>query len=412
MHRDAVGTYISSVAGGETVHAFVPAPLPPNPPLDLGGTRQTLLERATLALGRLDSISLLLPDPRLFLYAYVRREAVLSSQIEGTQSSLSDLLLFELDEVPGVPFDDVVEVSNYIAALEHGMARLREGFPLCNRLLREMHAKLMARGRGSEKAPGDKSAGKPICTAESRSEGGSDREVRSEFRRSQNWIGGTRPGNAQFVPPPPQQVEPCMAALESFIHGEADTAPVLLKAALAHVQFETIHPFLDGNGRLGRLLIALLLHQGGLLAQPLLYLSLYFKQHRAVYYELLDRVRGDGDWEVWVDFFLEGVEQIANGAVQTARRLVALFQQDTQRAQVAGRGAANVLRALDALRQRPMSSLRQLCEDTGMAFPTASKSMQALVTLSIARELTGQRRNRVFVYDGYLNILNEGSEPP
>lgn len=387
MHRDAVGTYISSVAGGETVRAFIPAPLPPNPPLDLGGTRQTLLERATLALGRLDSISLLLPDPRLFLYAYVRREAVLSSQIEGTQSSLSDLLLFELDEVPGVPFDDVVEVSNYIAALEHGMARLREGFPLCNRLLREMHAKLMARGRGSEKAPG-------------------------EFRRSQNWIGGTRPGNAQFVPPPPQQVEPCMAALESFIHGEADTAPVLLKAALAHVQFETIHPFLDGNGRLGRLLIALLLHQGGLLAQPLLYLSLYFKQHRAVYYELLDRVRGDGDWEVWVDFFLEGVEQTANGAVQTARRLVALFQQDTQRAQVAGRGAANVLRALDALRQRPMSSLRQLCEDTGMAFPTASKSMQALMTLGIARELTGQRRNRVFVYDSYLNILNEGSEPP
>lgn len=382
MHRDAVGAYISSVAGGETVRAFVPAPLPPNPPLDLGGTRQTLLERATLALGRLDSISLLLPDPQLFLYAYVRREAVLSSQIEGTQSSLSDLLLFELDEVPGVPFDDVVEVSNYIAALEHGMARLREGFPLCNRLLREMHAKLMARGRGSDKAPGD-------------------------FRRSQNWIGGTRPGNAQFVPPPPQQVEPCMAALERFIHGEADAAPVLLKAALAHAQFETIHPFLDGNGRLGRLLIALLLHQGGLLAQPLLYLSLYFKQHRAVYYELLDRVRGDGDWEAWVDFFLEGVEQTANGAVQTARRLVALFQQDAQRAQAAGRGAANVLRVLDALRQRPMSSLRQLCEDTGMAFPTASKSMQALMTLGIARELTGQRRNRVFVYDGYLNILNE-----
>ena len=382
MHRDAVGAYISSVAGGETVRAFVPAPLPPNPPLDLGGTRQTLLERATLALGRLDSISLLLPDPQLFLYAYVRREAVLSSQIEGTQSSLSDLLLFELDEVPGVPFDDVVEVSNYIAALEHGMARLSEGFPLCNRLLREMHAKLMARGRGSDKAPG-------------------------EFRRSQNWIGGTRPGNAQFVPPPPQQVEPCMAALERFIHGESNAAPVLLKAALAHVQFETIHPFLDGNGRLGRLLIALLLHQGGLLAQPLLYLSLYFKQYRAVYYELLDRVRGDGDWEAWVDFFLEGVEQTANGAVQTARRLVTLFQQDAQRAQAAGRGAANVLRVLDALRRRPMSSLRQLCEDTGMAFPTASKSMQALMTLGIARELTGQRRNRVFVYDGYLNILNE-----
>ena len=385
MHRDAVGVYVSRLAGGETVRAFVPAPLPPVLPLDLGGTRQTLLERATLALGRLDSVSLLLPDPQLFLYAYVRREAVLSSQIEGTQSSLSDLLLFELDEIPGVPFDDVVEVSNYIAALEHGMTRLREGFPLCNRLLREIHARLMARGRGSEKAPG-------------------------EFRRSQNWIGGTRPGNAQFVPPPPEEVEPCMAALEQFIHGEAQAIPVLLKAALAHVQFETIHPFLDGNGRLGRLLIALLLHQGSVLAQPLLYLSLYFKQHRAVYYALLDRVRSEGDWEAWVDFFLEGVEQTANGAVQTARRLVALFQQDVQRTQAAGRGAANAVRVLNALRQRPVCNLGQLCETSAMTFPTAAKAMGLLMTLGIARELTGQRRNRVFVYDGYLNILNEGNE--
>ncbi len=240
MRREMVGNYSSSVAGGEMVRVFIPASLPPAPPLDMSGARQTLLERATLAVGRLDSITLLLPDPQLFLYAYVRREAVLSSQIEGTQSSLSDLLLFELDEVPGVPFDDVVEVSNYVAALEHGVARLREGFPLCNRLLREMHARLMAQGRGSDKAPG-------------------------EFRRSQNWIGGTRPGNAAFVPPPPQAVEPCMTALEQFIHGAAGEAPVLLRAALAHVQFETIHPFLDGNGRLGRLLIALLLHQGGAL---------------------------------------------------------------------------------------------------------------------------------------------------
>ncbi len=382
MRRVSVGTYTCSLAGGEAVRAFIPAPLPPAPPLDLGGTRQSLLERATLALGRLDSISLLLPDPQLFLYAYVRREAVLSSQIEGTQSSLSDLLLFELDEVPGVPFNDVVEVSNYINALEHGMARLREGFPLCNRLLREMHERLMARGRGSEKAPG-------------------------EFRRSQNWIGGTRPGNAAFVPPPPQEVEPCMAALENFIHGGADATPVLLKAALAHVQFETIHPFLDGNGRLGRLLIALLLHEGGLLAQPLLYLSLYFKQHRTLYYSLLDRVRTEGDWEAWVDFFLEGVWQTATGAVQTAQRLVSLFQQDIRRTQTGGRGAANALRTLEALRQRPMCSLRQLCQMTGTTFPTATKSMQALVALGIVRELTGQRRNRVFVYDAYMNILNE-----
>lgn len=387
MHRDATGRYDSSVAGGEIVRAFVPHPLPPQPALELTGARQSLLERATLALGRLDSIALLLPDPQLFLYAYVRREAVLSSQIEGTQSSLSDLLLFELDEVPGVPFDDVVEVSNYVAALEHGMARLREGFPLCNRLLREMHAQLMARGRGADKAPG-------------------------EFRRSQNWIGGTRPGNARFVPTPPNEVEPCMAALEAFFHADAPEAklPVLLKAALAHVQFETIHPFLDGNGRLGRLLIALLLHEGGVLRQPLLYLSLYLKQHRATYYELLDRVRAEGDWEAWVDFFLEGVEQTAEGAVQTARRLVDLFQADTQHVQAAGGRNANMLRVLEALRQRPVSSLRQVQDMAGISFPTASKAMLALVEMGIARELTGGKRNRVFVYEAYLGVLNEGGE--
>lgn len=387
MERSASGDTTHSVAGGETVRAFVPHPLPPVPPLDLSGARQALLERATLAVGRLDSISLLLPDPKLFLYAYVRREAVLSSQIEGTQSSLSDLLLFELDELPGVPFDDVREVSNYVAALEHGMARLREGFPLSNRLLREMHLRLMGQGRGSDKAPG-------------------------EFRRTQNWIGGTRPGNARFVPPPPQQVEPCMAALESFLHQQQGPMPVLITAALAHVQFETIHPFLDGNGRLGRLLIALLLHHGGLLAEPLLYLSLYFKHHRAVYYELLDRVRSHGDWEAWVDFFLEGVETTAQAAVETARRLVALFAEDTQRvAAQGGRAAPNTLRVLHALRERPLCSLKQLCAAQGMSFPTASKAMQSLVTLGLAREMTGQRRNRVFVYAAYLDILNEGGEP-
>ncbi|ACK80164.1 fic family protein [Acidithiobacillus ferrooxidans ATCC 23270] len=355
------------------------------PPLELNGTRQAALERATLALGRLDSIALLLPDPQLFLYAYVRREAVLSSQIEGIQSSLSDLLLFELDETPGVPFDDVVEVSNYVAALEFGMDRLREGFPLCNRLLREIHVHLMARGRGAEKAPG-------------------------EFRRTQNWIGGTRLGNARFVPPPPQEVESCMAALERFIHDDGTTLPVLLKAALAHVQFETIHPFLDGNGRLGRLLIAMLLHEGGLLIQPMLYLSLYFKQHRDMYYELLDGVRRHGDWEAWVDFFLEGVELTATGAVNTARRLVDLFQQDSHRVRAVGRGAANFLRVLEALRQRPLNDLGQISRQAGISFPTASKAMMALVEIGIARELTGRRRNRVFVYDAYMNILNEGGE--
>ncbi|HEU0188192.1 MAG TPA: Fic family protein [Gallionellaceae bacterium] len=385
MHRDVTGRYLASPAGGEMVNAFVPNPLPPAPPLEINEERQRLLERATLAVGRLDSVSVLLPDPQLFLYAYVRREAVLSSQIEGTQSSLSDLLLFELDEAPGVPFDDVLEVSNYVAALEHGMARLREEFPLCNRLLREMHVHLMARGRGSDKAPG-------------------------EFRRSQNWIGGTRPGNARFVPPPPLEVETCMAALEQFINQPNDATPVLIKAALAHVQFETIHPFLDGNGRLGRLLIAMLLHQGGLLAQPLLYLSLYFKQHRPVYYDLLDRVRTQGDWEAWVDFFLEGVEQTAQGAVQTAQRLVALFQQDSLLIQATGRGAANAQRVLHVLRSHPIATLKLLSAESGISFPTAGKVMQTLIQLGIARELTGQRRNRVFVYDSYMSILNEGGE--
>jgi len=281
----------------------------------------------------------------------------------------------------------VVEVSNYVAALEHGVTRLRGGFPLSNRLLREMHARLMTRGRGSNLEPG-------------------------AFRSSQNWIGGTRPGNAHFVPPPPDQVEVCMAALERFLHDDGDGLPILVKAALAHVQFETIHPFLDGNGRLGRLLIALLLHHGGLLSQPLLYLSLYFKQHRAVYYEHLDRVRVHGDWEAWLDFFLEGVEQTALGAVQTAQRLVTLFDGDTQRVQgPGGRGVANSLRVLAALRQRPLLSLSELCRLTGMTFPAASRAMHSLVQTSIARELTGRRRNRIFAYDGYMKVLNEGGAP-
>lgn len=386
MQRDTTGQYVQSIAGGEAVRAFVPWPLPPAPALDLSGPRQRLVEQATVALGRLDSVSTLLPDPQLFLYAYVRREAVLSSQIEGTQSSLSDLLLFELDEAPGAPFDDVQEVSNYIAALQHGVCRLREGFPLRNRLLREMHTHLMARGRGSDKMPG-------------------------EFRRSQNWIGGTRPGNARFVPPPPNEVETCMGALEAFLHNDNDSLPILVRAALAHVRFETIHPFLDGNGRLGRLLIALLLHHGKLLAQPLLYLSLYFKQHRPVYYDLLDRVRTQGDWEAWVDFFLEGVAQTASGAVSTAQRLTALFQTDGQRVQSVGATATSVLRILACLRQRPLCSLKQLALTSGLSFPTASKAVKTLVTLGIVHELTGQRRNRVFVYSAYLNILNEGGDP-
>lgn len=387
MQRNS-GSYVEGVAGGEVVQAFVPLPLPPIPPLDLQGGRQQLLEKATVALGRLDSVCTLLPNPQLFLYSYVRREAVLSSQIEGTQSSLNDLLLFELDEAPGVPFDDVQEVSNYLAALDHGISRLQSGFPLCNRLLLEMHEKLMARGRGSGKLPG-------------------------EFRKTQNWIGGTRPSNASFVPPPPLYINDCMTALERFFHRGEDGLPTLLRAALAHVQFETIHPFLDGNGRLGRLLIVVMLHHGELLSQPLLYLSLYFKQHRLVYYNLLDRVRTEGDWEAWVDFFLEGVYQTASEAVRMVQRLTVLFNQDINRLpqQIKGSTVRSAAEVLGVLQERPLCNLKEMAKRTGLSVPTVSNAVQSLIHEGMVQELTGQRRNRVFAYRAYLDVLNEENLP-
>jgi len=386
MKRGPSGNYVTQTVGEETVRAFVPAPLPPLPPLELAGGLARRHEQTLVACGRLDAISALLPDPDLFLYAYVRREALLSSQIEGTQSSLSDLLLFELDEAPGVPFDDVVEVSSYVTALEHGLARLRAGFPLSNRLLREMHEKLLSRGRGVDQQPG-------------------------HFRTSQNWIGGTRPGNAGFVPPPPQEIEPCMAALELFLHDANLPYSTLTRAALAHVQFETIHPFLDGNGRTGRLLIALVLHHEGVLRQPLLYLSLYLKQHRTEYYRLLDVVREDGDWEAWIDFFLEGVQTTAAGAVDTAHRLLGLFRADAERVQSLGRSAANALRVFEAFRRRPLATLPVLAGQVGISYPTAARAVAALERLGIVREITGRRRERVFAYDRYVAVLNEGAEP-
>lgn len=387
MKRGETGRYEETHLGGEQVRAFVPAPLPPIPRLAMEGALQPLLEAAVLALGRLDGVSSLLPDKALFLYAYVRKEAVLSSQIEGTQSSLSDLLLFELDEAPGVPLDDVVEVSNYVAALDCGLARLRDGFPLSNRLIREIHGVLLSRGRGSGKDPG-------------------------EFRRSQNWIGGSRPGNAAFVPPPHLAVPDCMAALERFLHAEGDGLPVLVRAGLAHVQFETIHPFLDGNGRVGRLLITFLLCHAGVLREPLLYLSLYFKQHRSTYYDLLDRVRCDGDWEAWLKFFLEGVKQVAEGAVSTAGRLGEMFRTNHSRVEATGRRAGSALRVHEAFKARPIVSMPALRDTTGLSFPAVSSAMDLLVEHGIARELTGRRRNRLFAYDRYLAILNEGTERP
>ncbi len=317
---------------------------------------------------------------------YVRKEAVLSSQIEGTQSSLSDLLLYENKEAPGVPMNDVQEVSNYVAALKHGLKRLHENFPLSLRLIKEIHAVLLSKGRGSGKMPG-------------------------EFRRSQNWIGGTRPGNASFVPPPPDHVLECMGLLEKFIHNHPVKTPPLIKAALTHVQFETIHPFLDGNGRLGRLLIALILHAEGALAEPMLYLSLYFKQNRTRYYELLQNVRAEGDWESWLDFFLTGLTETADGAVHTARRLLKLFEDDMKKIHVLGRVAGSALRVHHYMQHHPLCSIAKLTKDLHLTVPTVTSSLNNLAKVGIVKELTGHKRNRLFAYKHYIKILSEGTEP-
>jgi Fic family protein len=386
VKRTLTGQYVTSTTAGEVIQAFVPNPLPPTPPMQLGHDLSDRLDRAHIALGRLDGVSGILPDTHLFLYVYVRKEAVLSSQIEGTQSSLSDLLLFELDEAPGVPFDDVVEVSNYVAAMEHGLARIREGLPLSNRLIREVHAILLSRGREQSKSPG-------------------------EFRRSQNWIGGTLPGNAHFVPPPPERVEDAMAELERFLHDQPARTPTLIKAALAHVQFETIHPFLDGNGRVGRLLIPMLLCIEHVLREPLLYLSLYFKQNRTRYYEMLNRVRTDGEWEEWVMFFATGVEETANAAVATAHRLLEISQADRVRVQGAGRIAGSALQVHHALLSRPVNTIARLTGDTKLSVPAVTAALSALVELGLVREVTGRKRNRVFSYVPYLEVLQQGMEP-
>ena len=387
MKRELQGRYVTISTVGEKAQAFVPAPLPPRPPIDWTPELRSKFDQALLALGRLDSVSTLLPDTSLFLYMYVRKEAVLSSMIEGTQSSLSDLLLFELDQEPGVPIDDVREVSNYVAALDHGLRLLGEGLPLSLRLFREIHGVLLNKGRGSNQAPG-------------------------EFRRSQNWIGGTRPGNAAFVPPPAEEVLECMSKLELFLHDQPEPTPVLLKAALAHVQFETIHPFLDGNGRLGRLLIALLLCEQKVLREPMLYLSLYFKTHRQNYYELLNNVRMTGDWEAWLDFFAEAVIVTATQAVETAQQLLDLSNQDRDKISGLGRAAASTLQVHRALMEHPIATSGSLVKKTGITPATVNKALVHLEQLGIVKELTARKRNRLFSYAGYIEIMSRGTELP
>jgi Fic family protein len=381
VKRPLQGHTLTISTVGERVKAFVPDPLPPKPPIEWSPELLAAFDAALLALGRLDAASTMLPRAPLFLYTTIRKEAVLSSMIEGTQSSLSDLLLYEISQTPGVPLADVREVSNYVAALDYGLKRLTEGFPLSLRLFREIHGVLLAEARGRYAAPGG-------------------------FRRSQNWVGGTRPGNASFVPPPPQSMLECLSDLEKFLHDIPQATPPLLKAALAHVQFETIHPFLDGNGRLGRLLIPLILYENGVLRKPLLTLSLYFKEHRQYYYELLNGVRVTGDWEAWLLFFAEAVAATATQGVESIGKLSKIAEDDAARIARLGRAAPSAGRIHAALLERPIVTAAWLSEKTGLTVATVNKTLAKLEKAGIVRQMNDGKRNRLFAYSQYMDILN------
>ena len=384
MKRDPFGTYIETTTLSETVRAFVPPVLPPDPPLAFTAGAQHALDRAMLSLGRLDGAAATMSDVDLLLYTFVRKEAVLSSQIEGTQSTLDDLLAYEIGSVPGVPGDDVREVSRYVDAMNHGLERMAGGFPLSNRLLREMHGVLLADERGAQKQPG-------------------------EFRRSQNWIGGTRPGNAAFVPPPPTHLDACLANLEQYLH---EAVNPVVKAALAHVQFETIHPFLDGNGRVGRLLITLMLCREKVLHKPLLYPSLYFKQHRQQYYAELNVLRAEGDYERWIDFFAEAIRHSAEVAIETGRRVTQALKEDRAQLRAIPRIAGSLLMIQEALQARPVATVGTLRESTGLTTPTINSLLRELESRGIVEESTGRARDRVYVYRRYLEALAVEDEAP
>jgi len=380
MQRPAPGHYVTVTTAGEPFKAFVPAPLPPVPPVVWSTALRRRFDAALVALGRLDAVTALLPNAALLLYSFVRKEAVLSSQIEGTTSSLADLLLYEIDEQPGVPVEDAREVSRCVAAQERGLKLFRGGLPLSTRLLCDMHKVLLTHPGGRGKTPG-------------------------ELRRSQVWIGGTRPGNAVFVPPPAEVVADCLQPFERFLNDEPEPTPPLLKAALAHVQFETIHPFLDGNGRIGRLLIVLQLVADGVLREPMLYPSLFFKSHRALYYELLNGVRLRGDWERWLDFFAEGIEASATQAVATANALLSLVNADRDRIAGLGRAAASALKVHQAMQRQPIATSVALVKTTGLTAATVNKSLAHLERIGIVGKITNRQRGRVFSYRHYVKEL-------
>jgi Fic family protein len=386
---ERAGRWVQQGSDETSYEAFIPAPLPPVPAITVDSALQQRLEAAGLALGRLDGIGRILPGPEELLYSYIRKEAVLSSQVEGTQSSIADLLLHENQAVPGVVLEDVQEVSNYIGALSYGIERLST-LPLSLRLIRECHGQLVRGNRGDQKAPG-------------------------EFRRSQNWIGGSKPSDAMFVPPPPHELPDILGAFEKFLH--STEYPVLLKVGLAHAQFETIHPFLDGNGRVGRMLIALMLVTEGVLERPWLYVSLHFKEHRDKYYRLLQEVRTQGNWEEWLVFFLEGVITIANQATEKIRALMALFERDRKVVEQSRKGSIyqsvavqSNLTVYDYLKKRIAIRIPETAEVCGTTKPTVKRAIEDLQQLGIVTEATGKPRNKVYIYKEYLDILNQDDD--
>ena len=380
------GLLTDALHDGASLKVYVPHELPPSPPPSLSAEDEELVARANQAIGRLEGIRSVLPTPRLFTYFYVRKEAVLSAQIEGTQSSLSDFLRFESGATVGGPLADVEEVSDYIAAMELGLLALSRGNAIDVELVRNIHWTLTKSGRGAHLTPG-------------------------KLRTEQNWVGGASPFVAEYVPPPAGLVPDLLEALCRYItHAKV---PTLVKAALAHAQFETIHPFFDGNGRLGRLLVTLILQADQVMTEPFLYLSLYFKQHRAEYYECLQRVRFDGDWEYWIRFFMRGVLEVSNQAIDTAKTLIELVEVD--RSRIRGElkmSSSSALRVLDALAKRPITSAKALATESAVSIPTALSTLSALREKGIVAELTGRKKNMLFAYSAYIDVLNSGTELP
>lgn len=390
MAKRTTGRYERTAVGGEAVAAFVPEPLPPRaPPIVVGDVLAARLRTAEAAMIRLELAGEMVPSLDWFIYAFVRKEAVLSSQIEGTQATLIDLLTFEAQEKsdqPTAPDADVEEVCNYVEALAYARVQLArpKGVPLSMRLLNETHRRLMRGVRGAEKRPG-------------------------EVRRSQNWIGGSRPGNAAFVPPPPHLLADVLGDFDKYLHAD-DKLPPLVRAGLIHVQFETIHPYLDGNGRIGRLLVTLLFEHWNLLTKPILYLSLYFKRHREEYYRRLTAVRSDGDWEGWLDFFLDGVGTIADEAVASARELFARVAADRTRVLVHEGMSIVALRLFELLPRHPVVTVGSVMKLVETTKPTAGRAIELLGAVGVLKEITGKKRDRSFVYQAYLDRLRLGTE--